>query len=267
MRPPWPLLGHSRRRRSPGWSGKRCNPRRAPGWGPRWRPGWRRSRGPEADKEQSSAGGERPPGPESYCPPYLRLSWTLVPSAGRRSCPSDRGQAGLFRAGTAGGARGPAGKGWAPLLHVRLWREALPYLSHRPPSRSRTCILKAPCSPGIGGGRVLRPQKLEPRRGRWAARRVDCTNSRGVPRVRPAPPTHPRGGPIGRARGGTTPGRASGWASRAGAQRGETRGPAAPRPARPLAPPPEAGPGPREPRPRRRGGWGLELGRGGPPPA
>ena len=57
-------------------------------------------------KSRSPPGRETPPGPESYCPPYLRLSWTLVPSAERRGAVLPIVGICLFGAGDGGrGAR------------------------------------------------------------------------------------------------------------------------------------------------------------------
>lgn len=108
---PWPLLGHRRWRRSPRLEWKRCNlgALRAGDHG-----GDRGGGGAGAGKrtKSSSPPGRATPGPESYCPPYLRLSWTLVPSAGRRgSCPSDRGYLFIPGGGRQAGARAQEGAG------------------------------------------------------------------------------------------------------------------------------------------------------------
>ena len=168
--------------------------------------------------------------------------------------------------GRAGAAREPR-KGLGAHFRASPLREALPYLSHRLPPRSRTCILKAPCSPGIGGGRVLRAQKLERPRGEgWQP------GGWTVPSPwRPPPPTHPRRGPIRRA-GGAGPRleRASGKAPGGRAHGvGEDVG------GRPPLRPPSlflgGGARPRRPAPPRPE-WAGRLGLrswagGGPPPA
>lgn len=113
-------------------------------------------------------------------------------------------------------------------------REALPYLSHRsPPPPSPTCILKPPCSPGIGPGRVLRAQKLEP--GGWGGEEGAWPHGWTKPSLR-HPPRAPRPSRTPPDRSNQTGGRAGPRLERASGRApggpshrvGEPRGPAVP---------------------------------------
>lgn len=167
--------------------------------------------------------------------------------------------------GRAGAAREPR-KGLGAHFRASPLREALPYLSHRLPPRSRTCILKAPCSPGIGGGRVLRAQKLERPRGEgWQPGGWTVPSPWRPPRApRPSHTPPERSNQTGW--GGGTASRARLWqgAGRAGARRrGGRGGPAAPPPT--LSFPRRRGPtaAPRPSPPGVGGAAGApELGRG-----
>lgn len=185
------------------------------------------------------------------------------------SCPRDPGYS-LHLSGKGECGRGTrAGAGLGAQLRASPLREALPHLSHLPPPRSRTCILKAPCSPGIGRGRVLRAQKLEPPGGGWEPG-VDCTISAASPARAPPLPHTPREAQSDGREGGTVA-RTRLWqgAQRAGAPSGGTSG-AGRASAHPSLPRRRAPAAALRPLPARsgRGGWGSgSWAGGGPPPA
>lgn len=119
---------------------------------------------------------------ESYCSSELRLRWTLVPREGEGDLsPGSRVFVYLGRR-RVGGVRW-LGKGLGTLFSASPLREARPYLFPPSPSPHCTCILKAPCSPGIGPGRVLRRRNLnrQGEEGVLKAQWVDCTISAASP--------------------------------------------------------------------------------------
>lgn len=217
-----------------GWSWKRspsASSRRGREW--RWGGG---VGGKEGDKEPPCLRGERP---LSQSPIVRRISdyaglW--CPREGEAELSSgSRVFVYLGRGRGSGGSR--PGRGLGVHFRASPLRKALPYLSHRPPPCSRTCILKAPCSPGIGQGRVLRAQKLEPPGGGLEAGWLDCTISSASPACAPPLPHTPREAQSDGREGGTAA-RMRLWqgAGRAGARRWGTSG-AGRASARPLAPP------------------------------
>lgn len=116
--------------------------------------------GREGDKEPACRWGERP---RVRVLLFVASQTTLDSGAPGRGRGADLQIVGICLFGAREGGQGTRAREGArpllpraPLSRASPLREALPYLSHRPPPRSPTCILKAPCSPGIGPGRVLR---------------------------------------------------------------------------------------------------------------
>lgn len=106
---PWPSWGADAGAAAPGLSGKRCDLgalRAGDHSGDR-------GGGAGAGSGQSrSPPGSATPGPESCCPPYLRLGWTPVPWAGGRGAVLPIVGICLFGAGDGGrGARAQEGAG------------------------------------------------------------------------------------------------------------------------------------------------------------
>lgn len=163
---------------------------------------------------------------------------------------------GVCLLGARRGGRGTrAGRGFPPRKTSPL-RGARPYLC-TPAPRSRTCILKAPWSPGIGRGRVLRAQKLEPPGGGWGP--ACGPNHRAAPPRGPAPSRTPPETPNRTRRGAgprleRTTGREPG--GRPGAQCGGARAPPPPPPLTPCAISHWGRGRPRSPPPSARGGRG-----------
>ena len=173
------------------WAGVETQPLQAPA-GDRGGDGGGGVGGSEGDKEPPGLGGERPP---SQSPIVRRVSdyaglW--CPREGEAELPSASRAFVYLGRGRPGGGRG-LGRGLGAHFRASPLRKALPYLSHRSPPRSRTCILKAPCSPGIGRGRVLRAQKLEPPGGEGGVEAgwLDCTISSASPACAPPLPHTP----------------------------------------------------------------------------
>lgn len=233
-----------------GSHGARLQWRRSPFARSSRRPEWTRGR-----RSRGQGRGQRavpPPGERLLChsPIVRRISdyaglW--FPGKEKGSCTPGRGC--LLGAGEGG--RGRSAREGARRAQPRVSFKGSPALPFPPsPSPHCTCILKAPCSSGIGPGRVLRAQKLEPPGGGGSVGSPvgGLYHLPVVPRVRPAPPTHPRRGPIRRAGGRDLGSNAPLAGSRAGGRTalGDVR--AWPR----FCPPsrfPRGGAGPRRPAP------------------